>query len=84
MSLENFDPETWHPVRLPGQGNLPDNEDGDNRWIISDTEREMIAWCRASCESTWLHAPGRQTVFWFEAASDAMEFSFKWFPFRAL
>jgi len=84
MSLENFDPETWHPVRLPGQGNLPDPAAGANRWLVTPKEQEMIDWCRSACDATWLHAPGRQTVFWFEASGDAIEFSLKWFPFRAL
>ena len=84
MPLDTFDPETWHPVRLPGQGNRPDVDAGPNRWIVTPKEEEMSKWCREHCSEAWLHAPGRQTIFWFEEPRDAMEFSLKWFPFRAL
>ena len=77
MSFETFDPDQWHPIRLPDAGT-------DAR---ADRQlKKMEAWCDKHCEQAWLQVrnSSQQLVFWFESDSDAMQFSLTWFPIKAL
>ncbi len=79
MSFDTFDPEQWHPVRLPGVSEPADQK-------ASRQMTEMTDWCEKHCEQAWLHVQNQshQTVFWFEADTDAVQFSLNWFPLRYL
>ncbi len=77
MSFETFDPDQWHPIRLPETGSGA---------RAGRRLNQMESWCGKHCAQAWLqvrNSSGRP-VFWFESDSDAMNFSLTWFPVKAL
>jgi hypothetical protein len=86
MSLHNFDPEVWHPVRIPVKA---DSRSGDFPPLDTFVSREheaMTKWCEKNCRGSWLPVPDDNgpTVFWFEQNGDAIAFAMEWFPYKCI
>lgn len=84
MSLSDFDPHTWHPVRIPaGSSRLLRWWHGGRPGASDDELSALSDWCRLHCVSTWLPVNGDNgAVFWFEDDADARAFALQWFPLR--
>ena len=90
MSLAEFDPHAWHPVRIPSgmagmsaswslRRKLSPRDDASEK-----ADKQMTEWCEANCAAGWLPVPGEGgIVFWFEDDAEARAFALKWFPLRS-
>ncbi|MGB7181340.1 MAG: hypothetical protein WA888_02330 [Burkholderiaceae bacterium] len=86
MSIASFDPETWQPVRLPGNGEARSADFPPLDTFVNREHEAMKQWCQKNCRASWLPVPGDRgsAVFWFELPGDAQAFAMQWFPFKCL
>ena len=83
----DFNPRTWHPVRLPYNANGGGSRAFPKLNTFKSREpQDMRSWIDTNCAGGWRHEidEGNNSVFWFEVQSEAREFAWFWFPFKCV
>ncbi|MBX2886343.1 MAG: hypothetical protein KTR32_40685 [Granulosicoccus sp.] len=82
----DFNPRTWHPIRLPYSANGGKRAFPKLNTFSSREPEDMRLWIDQNCKGGWRHEIGEDdnSIFWFEAQAEALEFALFWFPFKCV
>ncbi len=86
LTQPDFNPLTWHPIRLPYNANGGKRAFPRLNTFISREPVDMRDWIDKNCQGGWRHEIDEQgnSVFWFESRSEGLEFAMVWFPYKCM